>query len=237
MKIIVHKSEERGHANHGWLDAHHTFSFASWYNPEQVHFGMLRVLNDDVVSPGNGFGRHPHDNMEIVTIPLEGALEHRDSMGNAGVIKNGEVQIMSAGTGIYHSEMNASKTEPVKVLQTWVFPKVKNIEPRYDQKAFTKQERMNKLQTVVSPDKESKDTMWINQDCWYSLGTFDVEKEMNYKMHKDGNGVYIFVIEGKIKVGDKELGKRDGAGVWETDNVEIGVTPGTELLLIEVPMK
>src|ERR1043166_8179049 len=157
MKIIVHKSGERGHANHGWLDAHHTFSFASWYNPEQVHFGLLRVLNDDVVAPGMGFGRHPHDKMEVVTLPLDGSLEHSDSMGNRGVIKNGEVQIMSAGTGIQHSEMNASKTEPVKVLQTWVFPKLNNIEPRYDQKSFPKETRLNKLLTVVSPDKESKE--------------------------------------------------------------------------------
>jgi redox-sensitive bicupin YhaK (pirin superfamily) len=164
-------------------------------------------------------------------------LEHSDSMGNKGVIKNGEVQIMSAGTGIYHSEMNASKTEPVKVLQTWVFPKMKNIEPRYDQKVFPKQARMNKLLTVVSPDKESKETMWINQDSWYSLGTFEVEKDVDYKMNKEGNGVYIFVIEGKIKVEDKELGKRDGIGVWEIDSFTIHVTPGTELLLIEVPMK
>ncbi|MEO5645169.1 MAG: pirin family protein [Bacteroidia bacterium] len=237
MRTVLHKSTERGHANHGWLDAHHTFSFASWHNSAQMNFGMLRVLNDDVVSAGNGFGRHPHDNMEIVTIPLEGALEHSDSMGNKGVIKNGEVQIMSAGTGIYHSEMNASKTEQVKVLQTWVFPKTKNIEPRYDQRAFPRQARMNKLVTVVSPDKESKDTMWINQDSWYSLGTFEAEKDVDYKMNKEGNGVYIFVIEGNIKVDDIEVGKRDGIGVWETKEFPIHVTAGTELLLIEVPMK
>lgn len=237
MKTILHKAEERGHANHGWLDAYHTFSFASWHNPNQMHFGMLRVLNDDVISGGNGFGRHPHDNMEIVTIPLEGSLEHKDSMGNSGVITNSEVQIMSAGTGVYHSEFNASKTEPAKILQTWVFPKAKNIKPRYDQRKFPKKDRMNKFLNIVSPDENAESTMWINQDAWYSLGSFEVEKDIEYKMHKEGNGAYIFVIEGKIKVDGLDVGKRDGIGVWETEIFSIDVTPGTELLLIEVPMK
>jgi redox-sensitive bicupin YhaK (pirin superfamily) len=237
MKTIIHKSEERGHADHGWLNAHHTFSFASWHNPDQMHFGMLRVLNDDIISAGNGFGRHPHDNMEIVTIPLEGALEHKDSMGNSGVITNEEVQIMSAGTGVFHSEFNASKTEAAKILQTWIFPKYKNIEPRYDQRKFPKKDRMNKILNIVSPEKESKDTMWINQDAWYSLGSFNVEKDIEYKMHKEGNGVYIFVIEGKIKVDGLDVNKRDGIGVWDVEAFQIDVTPGTELLLMEVPMK
>ncbi len=237
MRTVLHKADERGHADHGWLNAHHTFSFASWQNPKQMNFGLLRVLNDDVVAAGNGFGRHPHDNMEIVTIPLEGALEHSDSMGNKGVIKNGEVQVMSAGTGIYHSEMNASKTDAVKLLQTWVFPKMKNIKPRYDQKTFLKMARMNKLLTIVSPEREAENTMWINQDCWYSLGTFEVEKDVDYKINKPGNGVYVFVIEGNIVVDSIAVGKRDGIGVWETDEFPIHVTPGTELLLIEVPMK
>jgi redox-sensitive bicupin YhaK (pirin superfamily) len=175
--------------------------------------------------------------MEIVTIPLEGALEHKDSMGNSGVITNEEVQIMSAGTGVFHSEFNASKTEAAKILQTWIFPKYKNIEPRYDQRKFPKKDRMNKILNIVSPEKESKDTMWINQDAWYSLGSFNVEKDIEYKMHKEGNGVYIFVIEGKIKVDGLDVNKRDGIGVWDVEAFQIDVTPGTELLLMEVPMK
>src|SRR6185436_10214012 len=176
MKTLLHRSSERGHANHNWLDAHHSFSFASWYDPNKVHFGMLRVLNDDIVAAGMGFGKHPHDNMEIVTIPLQGALKHSDSMGNEGVIQKGEVQIMSAGTGIFHSEMNASETESTNIIQTWVFPKEKNIKPRYDQRKFVKENRLNKLCLVVSPD-EKDEVLWINQDCWYSLGAF--EKEMD----------------------------------------------------------
>ncbi|MCX6312334.1 MAG: pirin family protein [Bacteroidetes bacterium] len=237
MRTIHHKAEERGHADHGWLNAHHTFSFASWHNPNQMNFGMLRVLNDDVVEGGKGFGRHPHDNMEIVTIPLEGALEHKDSIGSVGIIRKDEIQIMSAGTGVYHSEVNASKSEPAKILQTWVFPKTKNIEPRYDQKTFPRQNRINKILNIVSPDRESKETMWINQDCWYSLGSFEVEKDIEYKMHREGNGVYIFVIEGKIKVDGIDVSKRDGIGVWDVNEFPIDVIPGTELLLIEVPMK
>jgi redox-sensitive bicupin YhaK (pirin superfamily) len=236
MKTLLHKSSERGHANHGWLDAHHSFSFASWYDPNKIHFGMLRVLNDDVIAGGNGFGKHPHDNMEIVTIPLEGSLKHTDSMGNSGVIQKGEVQIMSAGTGVFHSEMNASEKEPAKILQTWIFPKEKNIQPRYDQRKFEKENRLNRLCTVVSPEK-NESTMWINQDAWYSLGTFEKEMEVEYKMHTKGNGIYIFVIEGKIGVGELTGEKRDGIGIWETENFSMKVNAGTELLMIEVPMK
>jgi redox-sensitive bicupin YhaK (pirin superfamily) len=236
MKTSIQKSSGRGHANHGWLDAHHSFSFASWYDPDKVHFGMLRVLNDDVVAPGMGFGKHPHDNMEIVTIPLQGSLKHVDSMGNEGVIEKGEVQIMSAGTGIYHSEMNASATESTNILQTWVFPKEKNIQPRYDQRKFEKENWLNKLCLVVSPDKKDE-VLWINQDCWYSLGAFDKEMNVEYKMHKEGTGIYIFVIEGKTGVGEMNLDKRDAIGIWETDKFSMKVTAGTELLMIEVPMK
>lgn len=235
MKTLLHKSSERGHANHGWLDAHHSFSFASWYDPTKVHFGMLRVLNDDVIAGGMGFGKHPHDNMEIVTIPLEGALKHTDSMGNSGVIQKGEVQIMSAGTGVFHSEMNASTKEPAKILQTWIFPKEKNISPRYDQKNFDPEKQKNKLFNIVSPEK-NESTMWINQDAWYSLGSFDKEMNIDYKMHQQGNGVYIFVIEGSIKAGELKGEKRDGIGIWETDKFSLEINPGTELLVIEVPM-
>ncbi len=236
MKTIFHKSTERGHADHGWLDAYHTFSFASWYNPEQVHFGMLRVLNDDTVAPAMGFGRHPHDNMEIVTIPLKGELKHSDSTGRTEIIRSGEVQIMSAGKGVFHSEMNPSQTEPVNLLQTWVFPKERDIEPRYDQRKFPKEERLNQLRVVVSPD-EKDGAMWINQDAWYSLGSFDREETVTYKMHKPGNGVYVFVMEGSVEAGEHQLGRRDGLGVWDTEEVALKFSKGTEVLLIEVPMK
>lgn len=236
MKTVLHKSNERGHADHGWLKAYHTFSFASWYNPEQVHFGMLRVLNDDTVAPGTGFGRHPHDNMEIVTIPLKGELKHSDSTGGSGIIKAGEVQIMSAGKGVFHSEMNPSQDEAVSLLQTWVFPKERNIEPRYDQRAFPKEERLGKLRVVVSPD-EKDGGMWINQDAWYSLGSFDAETTIDYTMHKPGNGVYIFVIEGSVEAAGQKADKRDGLGVWDAETFPVKIGAGSELLLIEVPMK
>ncbi|HTL80920.1 MAG TPA: pirin family protein [Bacteroidia bacterium] len=235
MKTIFHPANERGHADHGWLNAYHSFSFASWYDPSKVHFGMLRVLNDDTVAPGMGFGMHPHDNMEIVTIPIDGVLEHKDSTGGNGTISVGEVQIMSAGTGVYHSEFNGSKSQPVKLFQTWVFPKEKDITPRYDQKVFAKENRMDKLCTIVSPEK-SGDTLWINQDAWYSLGAFSRPANVDYTIHKKGNGVYAFVIEGNISIGENKAGKRDAIGVWESEKISIAVEPGTELMLIEVPM-
>lgn len=237
MKLVLHKSDERGFADHGWLKARHSFSFASWHNPNQMNFGMLRVLNDDIIAGGNGFGRHPHDNMEIVTIPLEGALEHKDSMGNTGIIEHGEVQIMSAGTGVYHSEFNASKTKEAKILQTWVYPKTKNITPRYNQKKFNKVDYTNKFLNIIAPDVDAKDTMYINQDAWYSLGLFDVEKELEYKIHKEGNGVYAFVIEGQLKIDGIHVERRDGIGVWDVAHFNVEIAKNTMLLLIEVPMQ
>jgi redox-sensitive bicupin YhaK (pirin superfamily) len=235
MKTLIHRSNDRGHADHGWLNTYHSFSFADYHDPQKVHFGMLRVLNDDYVARGMGFGTHPHDNMEIVTIVLSGALEHKDSMGNTAVIKPNEVQIMSAGTGITHSEFNHSKTEPVKLLQIWVFPKERNIKPRYDQKLFSAEAKKNKLLTVVSPSKDNG-AVWINQDAWFSLGSLEKDKSVEYAFHKDGNGVYAFVIDGEINAAGIDLGKRDGLGISGTDIFNVTAKTNAEVLLIEIPM-
>lgn len=235
MKTILHRAETRGHANHGWLDSHHTFSFASYHNPQRVRFGLLRVLNDDIVQPGEGFGTHPHDNMEIVSIPLSGALAHKDSTGNEHVINTGDVQIMSAGSGLYHSEYNASQKEEVNFLQIWIFPKERDIQPRYDQKTFSKAERKNKFQTVVSPDKNSS-SLWINQDSYFSLADIEAGKEISYNINKKGNGVYLFVLEGAVTAAGEKLEKRDGLGIEGTDNININAASNSEILVIEVPM-
>lgn len=234
MKTILHKADERGHANHGWLDAHHSFSFGQWYNPEKIHFGKLRVLNDDIVKAGYGFGEHPHDNMEIITIPLKGALEHKDNTGGHGVIQKNDVQVMSAGSGIKHSEFNHSKTEDVNLFQLWIFTNQQNVTPRYDQKTFDPADRKNKFQTIVSPF--GNEGLWIYQDAWISLIDIDSNKEINYKINKKGNGVYVFVIEGKIEIDNSFLGKRDAIGISETDELTIKTNSKSEILLVEVPM-
>jgi redox-sensitive bicupin YhaK (pirin superfamily) len=235
MKTIFHKASERGHADHGWLDAHHSFSFASYNDPSKVHFGLLRVLNDDIVAPGMGFGMHPHDNMEIVTIPLSGTLEHKDSMGNIGTIKPNEIQAMSAGSGLMHSEYNHSKTEPINLLQIWVFPKERNITPRYDQRTFSEEDKTGKFKNIVAPVK-ADDVMWINQDAYFSLGKFKAGSNIDYTLQHKGNGAYIFLIEGGIKAEGQTLGKRDAIGIWETDKISINVTADSEILIIDVPM-
>lgn len=235
MKTILHKAGTRGHANHGWLDSYHTFSFAGYYEPTRVHFGLLRVLNDDVVTGGMGFGQHPHDNMEIVSIPLTGALEHRDNTGGHAIIRSGEVQIMSAGSGLAHSEKNASETESVNFLQIWVFPKERDITPRYDQRVFEREARRNKIQTVISPDKDNG-ALWINQDSWFSLATVEKGKTLEYTINKTQNGVYLFVIEGSINVAGEDLSRRDGLGVYDTGKLTLQGKEDSEVLLIEVPM-
>jgi quercetin 2,3-dioxygenase len=235
MKTVVHKANTRGHANHGWLDSYHTFSFAGYYDPARIHFGALRVLNDDVVKGGAGFGQHPHDNMEIASIPLRGALEHGDNTGGHGIIKSGEVQIMSAGSGITHSEKNASQNEDVNFLQIWVFPKEKNIKPRYDQKLFSPADRVNKFQTIISPDNDNG-ALWINQDAWFSLGNISTGVSTEYVLRNPGNGVYVFVMEGDITVNEQPLNKRDGLGIWEVDRLTITANSSAEVLLIELPM-
>jgi redox-sensitive bicupin YhaK (pirin superfamily) len=235
MKSIFHKASERGHADHGWLNAHHSFSFADYRDPSKVHFGLLRVLNDDIVAPGKGFGMHPHDNMEIVTIPLKGQLEHRDSMGNIGVIHPNEIQAMSAGSGITHSEYNHSKTEEVNILQIWVFPKERDIEPRYEQRVFTDADKDQKFKTIVAPVK-STDVMWINQDAYFSIGKFKAGQSVTYSIQQGGNGAYVFMIEGAATIDQQQLNKRDAIGLSETDQFSINITQDAEILVIDVPM-
>lgn len=234
MKKVIHRSTSRGNANFGWLNSKHTFSFGEYYNPERERFGLLRVLNDDVVEGGAGFPTHPHSNMEIISIPLAGALAHKDSTGNEEVIKTGEVQIMSAGRGLTHSEYNASKTDEVNFLQIWVFPKEKNIQPRYDQKVFESSERKNQLQTVVAPDNDS--ALWINQDAWFSLADLDPHSLLNYEFNSTASGLYLFVIEGQVKVDSEVLSKRDAIGISDTESIQVEATEDAKLLFIEVPM-
>jgi hypothetical protein len=234
MKTIFHPAAERGHANHGWLDSYHSFSFAGFYDPNKIHFGALRVLNDDSVKGGFGFSKHPHDNMEIVSIPLVGDLHHQDTTGRDKIIKQGDVQIMSAGSGIAHSETNANRDKEVKFLQIWVFPKEKDIEPRYDQKSFPAEDRKNQLQTVVAPDDEQ--AVWINQQAWFTLGNLEEGNSSNYTIKQTGNGVYAFLIEGSATVNGIALNRRDAVGIWETDSLNIEATSNAEILLIDVPM-
>lgn len=233
---VLHKAETRGHANHGWLDSHHTFSFASYHNPERMHFGVLRVLNDDRVDAGMGFGTHPHDNMEIISIPLEGDLEHKDSMGNTTVIKKGDIQVMSAGTGVSHSEYNRNKDKLTKFLQIWVFPNKRNVTPRYDQITLNEADRHNNLQQVLSPNPDDAG-VWINQDAWFHMGKFDEGFTTAYTIKKEGNGVYAFVLEGDFTINGISLNRRDGLGIWDTDKLTLTADgPGAEILLMEVPM-
>jgi quercetin 2,3-dioxygenase len=235
MNTVLHPAATRGHANHGWLDSHHTFSFAHYYDPERVQFGALRVLNDDIVDGGKGFGTHPHDNMEIISIPLSGDLEHKDSMGNVAVIRQNDVQIMSAGTGIYHSEYNKNPNQKVNFLQIWVYPKVRNVVPRYDQITFDPQARLNRLQQIVSPSSTDEGVM-IHQDAWFHLGKFTSGFSVTYDVKKAGNGVYAFVIEGNITIQGQKLGKRDGWGIWNVDQLRLSADSDSEVLLMEVPM-
>lgn len=232
---VIHRSNTRGHADHGWLNAHHTFSFASYYDPDRVHFGVLRVLNDDIISGGMGFGMHPHNNMEIITIPLEGDLEHKDNMGNREVIRNGDIQVMSAGTGIIHSEYNKNKDKPVKLLQIWVIPNQKNVTPRYDQMTLNPLDRHNKLQQIVSPDPANIG-IWIHQNAWFHLGTLDKGNAQTYDVKQNGNGVYAFIIRGRVTIDGELLEARDGMGIWNIDRFQILAEENAEILLMDVPM-
>jgi quercetin 2,3-dioxygenase len=233
---VIHKADTRGIANHGWLYSRHTFSFANYYDPERTNFGALRVLNDDMVDAGMGFGKHPHDNMEIVSIPLEGDLEHKDSMGNTTVIKHGDIQVMSAGTGIFHSEYNKNKDSKVKFLQIWVFPNKKNVSPRYDQITLNSDDRRNKLQQVLSPNPDDEG-VWIHQNAWFHLGKFDAGVKVDYTVKQKGNGVYAFVISGNLTLNDQPLASRDGFGAWDVESLSIHSESPSELLLMEVPMQ
>lgn len=232
---VLHKAATRGHANHGWLNSHHTFSFGNYYNPDRMHFGVLRVLNDDSVKGGMGFGTHPHDNMEIISIPLEGDLQHKDSMGNTAVIKQGDIQVMSAGTGIYHSEQNSNKEETVKFLQIWIFPNKKNVTPRYDQVTLNVADRYNKLQQVLSPNAGDAG-VWIYQDAWFHMGNLDKGISVNYDLKKEGNGVYAFVLKGDVTINGQQLNTRDGFGISDVKELNITADSDAEILLMEVPM-
>lgn len=232
----LHKAETRGHADHGWLNSHHTFSFANYYNPERMQFGVLRVLNDDIVAGGRGFDAHPHDNMEIISIPLEGDLEHKDNLGNTEIVKQGDVQVMSTGTGVFHSEYNANKDRPVSFLQIWLFPNQLNVTPRYDQITLDVVSRKNQLQQIISPNQDDAGT-WIYQEAWFNMGLFDKGKTITYPVKKAGNGVYFFVLSGSFTVNGQQLGKRDGLGVTDIDNISItSLEEGAELLIMDVPM-
>ena len=235
MKKIFHPASSRGAADHGWLQAKHSFSFANYYNSERVQFGALRVLNDDIIAPGMGFGTHPHDNMEIITIPLDGTLEHKDSMDNIGVIETDEIQVMSAGSGVYHSEYNKNKDQSVSLLQIWVFPNKKNVTPRYDQKNIKDLKKVNSFYPIVTPNQNGPG-MWIHQDAWFHLGEFDKETRINYNINKKGNGVYAFIIEGSVQIDGESLEKRDALGIWDTEKFELLANQNSRVLLIEVPL-
>lgn len=236
MKTVIHRANDRGIQDHGWLKAAHSFSFANYQDPKKMHFGLLRVLNDDIVAPGKGFGTHGHDNMEIITIPLQGSLAHKDSLGSEGLIGPNEVQVMSAGSGLQHSEFNGSTTEEVNLLQIWVFPKIRNIEPCYDQKKFDPANSQNHFQVLVSPNSEG-DSMWINQDSFFSLGNFQKNNAANYTIKNQGNGAYVFIIDGCVEMADEKLNKRDAIGIWETENFELKILENSKILIIDVPME
>lgn len=239
MKTTLYRASTRGHAYHGWLDTYHTFSFANYYNPERINFGALRVINDDIVKGGEGFGTHPHDNMEIISIPLYGDLEHKDSMGHTEVIHAGEVQVMSAGTGITHSEYNPNEDKPVNLFQIWVFPEKRNVTPRYDQRAFDYIHSKNQLIQIVGPKDDKENTgLWIHQNAWFNIGTFEKGTDIEYKIKGNGNGVFVMVVEGEFTVEGQKLNHRDGFGIQETDTIGISAnSDNARILLIDVPMK
>lgn len=235
MKKIIDRAASRGHANHGWLDSFHTFSFGGYNNPERVHFGALRVLNDDTVAGGMGFGAHPHQNMEIISIPTSGELEHQDSMGNKQIIKKGDVQVMSAGTGITHSEKNKNQHQQVQFFQIWVFPNQLNVAPRYDQQYFSDEEKKNNLITIVSPIGSVDGGVQIYQNAWFNLGKLENGLSINHSLRNPENGIYVFVIEGDVTINNEKLNRRDGMGITETGILTIHADSATELLLMEVP--
>lgn len=235
MNFIIHKANSRGHSNHGWLDSYHSFSFANYHNPGRMNFGVLRVLNDDIVAGGAGFGRHPHNNMEIISLPLQGDLEHEDSMGNKAIIKQGDVQVMSAGTGVYHSERNPNKDQAVAFLQIWILPNKKNQSPRYDQVSIARLEKQNQFFQILSP-KADDQGVWIHQNAWFHLGYFDENKTETYRLKNTKNGVYIFVLEGQIELADHCLDKRDAIGIWNTESFTLKSNTKTKVLVMEIPL-
>ncbi len=235
MKISLEKSQNRGHVKHGWLDSYHSFSFGNYYNPDKMGFGKLRVINDDIIAAGSGFGKHPHQNMEIITIMLSGILKHQDSMGNEASIRAGEIQVMSAGTGVYHSEFNGLDDKEANLLQIWVEPNRLNVTPRYDQKTIKDLAAKNQLYQILSPNPEGQG-VWIYQDAWFYLGEFDSETKISYKLNKQNNGVYIFVIYGGLNLEKYDLEKRDALEITETDKIDFTAKKDSKILLIEVPI-
>ena len=235
-ETVLHKANSRGNADHGWLKSKHSFSFANYYNPERMGFGTLRVINDDLIAPAKGFGTHPHQNMEIISIPISGALKHKDSEGNEAVICDGEIQLMSAGTGVYHSEYNASNSEQANFLQIWILPEKKNITPRYDQRKFEKKDRKNKWQTIVSPMDKEDEGVKINQQAWFNMTDLDENKELLYVKNKKPNGIYFFVLDGEIKVEDKTLSKKDALGLTKENEVTVLAETKAKVLVMEVPL-
>lgn len=233
---VFHPANKRGHADHGWLNAYHSFSFAGWYDPSKIHFGALRVLNDDTVAGGKGFGSHPHDNMEIITIVLDGALEHKDNMGHAEQIVPGEVQVMSAGTGVFHSEYNPDKNKPVSLFQTWIFPNKRNVQPRYDQRAFDPADRQNQLQMLVSPMDNEDAGLKIHQDAWIYRTTLEAGKSLSHTLHSATHGAYVFVVNGNAAIEGQSLGRRDALGISDTPSFEMTATTDSDILVFEVPM-
>lgn len=235
MKTTFHPANKRGHANHGWLDTHHSFSFASYFDPNNMNFGALRVLNDDVVAPNMGFGTHPHENMEIVSIPLSGDLEHQDNMGNKSIIKSGEIQVMSAGTGVQHSEKNKNTDLPVNFLQIWVFPNKKDVQPRYDQQKIDSEKIHNQFGQILSPNPDD-DGVWIHQNAWFYLGRFDETLQKKFNLKDAKNGVYIFILKGKAQIENQVLNQKDAFGIWETKEFQMHIEAKSEILMMEVPM-
>jgi redox-sensitive bicupin YhaK (pirin superfamily) len=235
MKKVLHTAESRGHADHGWLESHHSFSFGNYYDPDRMQFGTLRVLNDDRVAPGMGFGTHPHQNMEIISIPLKGDLEHKDSMGNTAVIRQGDVQVMSAGTGVRHSEYNKNKDQEVAFLQIWILPNKANVPPRYDQITLDPADLKAGWHPILGPEQKHNG-LWIHQDAWFHLGDFKAGTASSYSIREPGNGLYCFVLDGSAHVEGERLGRRDALGVWETRQIDFDFKENCRLLLLEVPM-
>ena len=235
MKSVLHKANTRGHANHGWLDTHHTFSFAGYRDPCHMGFRSLRVINEDRVAPGKGFGAHEHRDMEIVSIPLEGDLEHKDSLGNVAVIRKGEVQVMSAGTGVRHSEFNRNRDREVAFLQIWIVPEREGVEPRYGQVELDPDPGTGAWQAVIGPEG-GEAALWIHQDAWFHLGSFASGTTARYTLKNPDHGLYLFVLEGDLDSGGQRLGTRDALGVWETPYLDLDFRSDARVLAIEVPM-
>ncbi|WP_115041882.1 pirin family protein [Weeksella virosa] len=235
MKYQIYKAETRGRANHGWLITHHSYSFANYYQEDRIHFGALRVLNDDVIAAGTGFGRHPHENMEIITLPQKGALRHEDSMGNGSVIYPNDIQVMSAGTGIFHAEMNASETEACEIFQIWIFPNKQNVAPRYEQKSINDWRKDNQLYQILSPN-QNEIGVWIHQDAWMYQGEYSQKTHETYSVYKENQGVMLFVIEGKVEFDGIMLNRRDAIEITDAEQIVFDVEKDSKILLIEVPL-